>query len=202
QLRDVEQEPKLVIRVHEHHRLPPLRSPALNQHQGTETGRIHLAGRGEIDDELPGALGQRLEHLHGCLAELDTSVESEALGGAKLPSHAVCGPHGASHTRQGWRANLRLACVHLRHRAISPLPSPADETSSFAAPDRSGCALIGRIFLNPGRTMRPAHPRGESNATAFNPFTHSGLKAWNRLALSPCPPQSATDPGEVQPGSG
>jgi hypothetical protein len=50
--------------------------------------------------------------------------------------------------------------------------------------------------------MRPDHPMGESSARPANPITDSylGGKPWPDGR--PNPPQSATEPGELQPGSG
>src|SRR4029079_9328796 len=85
---------------------------------------------------------------------------------------------------------------------LSHQPSPADETSSFAAPDRSGCALIGRIFLYADRTMRPAHPKGESGANLHKPLVWNGMGSRTARGVRLGPPHSATDPGELQPDSG
>src|SRR5919112_3401751 len=62
------------------------------------------------------------------------------------------------------RAGSRARVVHLRHRAISP---PAGETSGFAAPDRSGCALSGeRLFFAPAAVgVEDGPPWGKTRAS-------------------------------------
>ena len=50
--------------------------------------------------------------------------------------------------------------------------------------------------------MRPDHPKGESSARQANPLPGSDLAGNSKLEARPDPPQSATEPGELQPGSG
>src|SRR5687768_17660895 len=65
-----QEEPELLVGAAEHHRLGALGSTALDQHQGAESGRIDLTGRGEVDHQPSAALGEAIEKGDRLLAEV------------------------------------------------------------------------------------------------------------------------------------
>src|SRR4029077_1554173 len=77
---DDEQEPELVVGVPEDDHLPSLGRASLDQHQDAESRGVDLPGAAEIDDQVPGPVGQRVQQLDRGLAKLDPGVETQAVG--------------------------------------------------------------------------------------------------------------------------
>jgi hypothetical protein len=91
-------------------------------------------------------------------------------------------------TLDAWAAPRSRARDHLRHRAISP----PGETSGFAAPDCSGCALIGQPIVwrsprKPGNDPCPPRnryaqtPHANLCAASENSPPRANPSTWNRL---------------------
>ena len=98
-----------------------------------------MTGATQIDHQAPDSLGHLLEQLDRGFADLDPDFKPERL---RRKSCYVL-------------PRLRPSSLLLRHRAISSWCIRPGETSSFAAPNHSGCALIGRIDARPQTSSRP-----------------------------------------------
>ena len=175
--------PEFVVGPLEHHHLAPLRGLALDQHQGAEPGGIHRAGAAQVDDQPAGALRQLIEQAHRALAEGGAALQPEMPGpqvrgcddwvlcivasGART-RRARCfrrpdSLRGASRSGRGAPAfgtELSQWAGPLRPAAQARGPA-STKTSSFAAPDHSGCALSGGSVLE---TLWPPACKSEPGA--------------------------------------
>ena len=116
---------------------------ALDQHERAQSGGVHLPGAAEVDDQPPGPFGHAPPAAGSppCGSRLGIPTRVYRARTSRAPP-----PAGSS-------------SILLRHRAISP---SSGETSSFAAPDHSGCALIGRIDASPDGSVA-AVPKGKAS---------------------------------------
>src|SRR3712207_4905707 len=71
----------LLADVAEYHDLPPLGSPALDQHQRTESGGVDMARAAQIDDQTPQPFGQFIQQPNGGLPDLYPRIQPERLRG-------------------------------------------------------------------------------------------------------------------------